>query len=184
MLTLLWGWWCPGSRGSGAGTLNKWPPLDLHFQLVRVLLPPAGDSASSKHKGKVYLSKSYSNPKYINNSITHYIIIEKALSCDLSHRAYCLNIFKLDPCLYSPRYISSHYFFKLEVDLRHTNWAWQTLKFNGIKSTHPVWKITDSLVSHKLQNSTVRHSVWILVGELKQHRIGDVKSAYNGKKGE
>lgn len=172
MLTLLWGWWCPGSQGSGAGTLNKWPPLGLHFPLVRVLLPPAGDSASSKHKVKVYWSKSYSGHKYINNSIIHYVIIEKALSCDLSHQTR----------LYSPRYISSHYFFKLEVDFRHTNWDWQTPRFNWIKSTHPVWKITDSLVSHKLQNSTVRHSVWILVGELKQHRIGDVKSACNEKK--
>ena len=42
---------------------------------------------------------------------------------------------------------------------------------------HPVWKVTDSFICHKLQDTTVCHSVWVLVGQLKKHRIGDVKPA-------
>lgn len=48
--------------------------------------------------------------------------------------------------------------------------------------TYPVWKITDSLISHKLKNSTMSHSVWILVGELEQHWICDVKPACKERK--
>lgn len=51
-----------------------------------------------------------------------------------------------------------------------------------VTSTHPVWQITDSLISHKLQYTTVCHSVWVLVGQLEQHWIGDVEPACGGEK--
>lgn len=45
------------------------------------------------------------------------------------------------------------------------------------RPTHPVRKVADALVSHKLQHPTVRHAVRVLVGQLEQHGVGDVKSA-------
>lgn len=46
-----------------------------------------------------------------------------------------------------------------------------------VNVSHPVWQVADSLIGHKLQNTTVGHSVWVLVRQLEQHWIGDIKPA-------
>jgi hypothetical protein len=43
--------------------------------------------------------------------------------------------------------------------------------------TYPVGEVADAFISHKLQHTTVRHAVRILIGQLEQHGIGNVKSA-------
>lgn len=47
-------------------------------------------------------------------------------------------------------------------------------------SPHPVWKVADSLICHKLQNATVCHSVRVLVGQFEKHWVGDVEPACRG----
>lgn len=47
-------------------------------------------------------------------------------------------------------------------------------------SSHPVWKVADSLIRHKLKNATVCHSVRVLVGQFKKHWVGDVEPACIG----
>lgn len=41
-----------------------------------------------------------------------------------------------------------------------------------------MWKVTDALISHKLEHSTVRHSVGVFVGQLEQHGVSDIKAAW------
>lgn len=38
-------------------------------------------------------------------------------------------------------------------------------------------QVTDPFISNKLQNTTVCHSVWVFIGQFKQHRVCDIKSA-------
>lgn len=40
-----------------------------------------------------------------------------------------------------------------------------------------MWKVTDALVSHKLEHPTVSHAVGVFVGQLEQHGVCDVKAA-------
>lgn len=47
-------------------------------------------------------------------------------------------------------------------------------------SPHPVWQVADSLICHKLENTTVSHSVRVLVGQLEKHRVSDVEPACRG----
>lgn len=51
---------------------------------------------------------------------------------------------------------------------------------NSGTSPHPVWKVADSLIRHKLKNTTVCHSIRVLVGQFKKHWIGDVEPACMG----
>lgn len=65
-------------------------------------------------------------------------------------------------------------------------WAWNSLpskilNFWPVCVSYPVWEVADSLIRHKLQNTTMCHSVRVFVCQLEQHGIGDVKPACMGQ---